>query len=267
MQDERCYTCGRWNPGLWGFAQALRRLGNDLGFLSLILWGSSGLYVAALLASGSNIRMDGLFSMLSPSTTMLFLFGASGALPVLEYGRWWTVLSAGWLHAGVLHILFNMMWVRQLGPATADIYGPGRLVIIYTVGGACGFVLSSFAGAYFEGLPIYFLRGGRFTVGASAAIFALLGALVCYGRKSGSGLIRREAMGYALMMGVFGLIMPGIDNYAHAGGFAGGFAVAALLDPLRPERLEHLLVAVVCLLATALSIVASILHGLALFRQ
>ena len=61
------------------------------------------------------------------------------------YGRWWTVLSASWLHGGVLHILFNMLWVRQLGPATAEIYGPGRMVIIYTVAGAVGFTLSSVA--------------------------------------------------------------------------------------------------------------------------
>ena len=55
------------------------------------------------------------------------------------YGRWWTVLSASWLHGGALHILFNMLWVRQLGPATAEIYGPGRMIIIYTIAGAVGF--------------------------------------------------------------------------------------------------------------------------------
>ena len=60
------------------------------------------------------------------------MFGASGAYPVFGYGRWWTILSAGWLHGGALHILFNMMWVRQIGPAVADIYGAGRMVIIYT---------------------------------------------------------------------------------------------------------------------------------------
>jgi rhomboid protease GluP len=210
--------------------------------------------------------MDGLFSMLAPSTPVLFLFGASGAVPVFRFDRWWTILSAGWLHGGVLHILFNMLWVRQLGPATADIYGPGRLVIIYTVAGACGFALSSFAGAFLSWVPLFFLRGAGFTVGASASTFGLLGALVYYGRRSGSSLIRREAMGYALPLFLFGFLMPGIDNYAHAGGFAGGFAAAALLDPLRPERLEHLLIGLLCLLATAAAIVASILHGLALFR-
>ena len=64
-------------------------------------------------------------SFMAPASPALFLFGASGALPVFGLGRWWTVLSAGWLHGSLLHILFNMMWVRQPAPATAEIYGPG----------------------------------------------------------------------------------------------------------------------------------------------
>jgi len=50
-----------------------------------------------LLMSGGGIRMNGVFSFLAPSTPSLFLFGASGGVPVFQYDRWWTVLSAGWL--------------------------------------------------------------------------------------------------------------------------------------------------------------------------
>src|SRR5947209_7055762 len=117
VRDDRCYSCGRSNPGLWGFAPILRKLGADLGFVPLVISASSALYLTTLLTSGGNIRMDGLFSMLSPSGQVLVLFGASGAVPVFVLGHWWSVLSAGWLHGGLLHILFNMMWVRQLGPA------------------------------------------------------------------------------------------------------------------------------------------------------
>ena len=46
--------------------------------------------------------------MMSPGNESLFVLGASGALPVFGYGRWWTVLSASWLHGSVLHIVFNM---------------------------------------------------------------------------------------------------------------------------------------------------------------
>ena len=65
---------------------------------------------------------------------------------------------------------------RQLAPATADIYGPGRVVIIYTASAIGGFALSSFAGAFLPGL--FFLRGGQFTVGASAPICGLIGAIL-----------------------------------------------------------------------------------------
>jgi rhomboid protease GluP len=265
VNDQRCWNCGRWNPGMWGFAPALRRLGQDLGFTQLVIWSCAGLYIATLLASGTDIRMEGLFTLLAPSLPSLFVFGASGAVPVFGFGRWWTVLSASWLHGGLLHILFNMLWVRNLAPPVADLYGPGRLIIIYTVSGICGFILSSLAGALFGTLPIPFLRGARFTIGASAAIFGLLGALVYYGRRGGSSLIQREAVGYAVLLGIFGLIMPGIDNYAHAGGFAGGYLLAKWLDPLQPERIDHLIVGLGCIVLTALSLLVSIIHGVRLF--
>ena len=262
VNDDTCYNCGRRNPGLWGFAPALRSLGGDMGFVPFVIGTCAVLYVLTLVASQGNIGMGGLFSFFSPSQTALFLFGASGALPVFRLDRWWTVLSAGWLHGGALHILFNMMWVRQLAPATADLYGPGRMVIIYTAAGVAGFALSSFAGAYLPNL--FFLRGGQFTVGASASIFGLLGALVYYGRRGGSRLVGSEAMSYALMLGVFGFIMPGVDNYAHAGGFGGGWLASRVLDPLKPERIDHIAIALVCLALSLLSIVASIITGLRL---
>jgi rhomboid protease GluP len=172
---------------------------------------------------------------------------------------WWTVLSAGWLHGSVLHILFNMLWVRQLGPATAEMYGPGRMVIIYTVSGVTGFLLSSLAGAYLGGIPIPMLRGAGLTLGASAPIFGLLGALVYYGRRAGSSIVGGQALQYALVLGVMGLVMSGVDNYAHAGGFAGGYLAGLWLDPLKRERADHVLWAFGCLAATALAILASVI--------
>ncbi|HYK89168.1 MAG TPA: rhomboid family intramembrane serine protease [Acidobacteriota bacterium] len=259
VQDETCWNCGRRNPGLWGFAPFLRRVGNDLGFGSIVLWGCSALYIASLLVDPSGIRMGGTMSLLSPSTRALFIFGASGAIPVFGYGRWWTVLSAAWLHGGILHILFNMMWVRQLAPDVAELYGGSRLAIIYTLSSMTGFFLSSWAGT-FVGLPAI-LRGASFTIGASAPIFGLLGALVAYGRRGGSSHISNQAMTYAVIIFVFGFIMPGIDNFAHLGGFLGGYAAGLLLDPLRPEGLNHLIVALSCIALTALSVLASFLQG------
>lgn len=262
VNDDRCYTCGRRNPGLWGFGPALRRFGNDLGFIGLVVWGCSALYAATLLmtiATGGNIVGSGVLSVLSPAQTITLIFGSSGAVPVFYYGRWWTVLSAGWLHGSILHILFNMMWVRQLGPATADIYGPGRMVIIYTIAGAVGFLMSSVAGLVLGWTPVLGpLRGAAYTLGASASIFGLLGALVYYGRRGGSSIVHREAMGYAIALFVMGFILPGVDNYAHAGGFVGGYLAGAWLDPLKRERMDHFVAAALCIMLTGLSIIASL---------
>ena len=264
VQDEQCLNCGRRNPGLWGFGPFLSRWGRDLGFTQLVMWGCIALYVLSLLIDFGGVSAGGLLNFLSPSRRSLFLLGESGAIPVFGLGRWWTVLSAGWLHAGILHIFFNMMWVRQLAPDTSEMYGPSRMVIIYTIAGATGFLASTLAGAVVF-LP-GFLRGAGFTVGASAPIFGLLGALVFYGRRTGSRIVGEQAKSWAVMLFVFGFIMPGVDNWAHLGGFPGGYATAKFLDPLRPERLDHLIGALVCLALTVIAIAFSVLHGLALFR-
>lgn len=265
VNDDRCYNCGRRNPGLWGFGPMLRQFGNDLGFIELVVYGCSILYAAMLIVTmllgGDILGGGGLFSILAPHPRIALAFGASGAEPVFGYGMWWTVLSAGWLHGSILHILFNMLWVRQLGPAVADLYGAGRMVIIYTIASVVGFALSTAAGYFLWWLPIPFLRGARLTLGASAPIFGLLGALVYYGRRGGSSLIGGQALQYAVILGIFGFIMPGIDNYAHGGGFLGGYLASRWLDPLKPERIDHLVMAVVCLALTALAVLASLLRA------
>ncbi len=265
VSEQRCFNCGRWNPGMWGYAPLLAKLGRDLGFTQIVLWGCGALYVAMLLSSGSEAltARGGLFGMLAPLDLISGRFGASGLLPIFMDGRWWTVLSAGWLHGSLLHILFNMMWVRQLAPAVASFYGVGRLVIIYTVASVTGFAITSAMGwlgifNVFNG-PLSFLRGASMTVGASAALFGLFGALIVYGRRSGQRMITQQVTQWAVVLVIFGLIFPGVDNWAHLGGFLGGYVAARWLDPLREETPNHLLIALICLAATALSLAASLL--------
>ena len=261
VRDDKCYTCGRSNPGLWGFGPALRQLGADFGFVPLVIGGSTVLYALTLFASGTQIQIvGGGFSLLAPSQQTLLQFGASGALPVFALGWWWTLLSASWLHGNLLHIMFNMMWVRDLGPAVVDIIGAPRAILVYVVSGIAGFFLSSIL--RYIGLPI----GAYMTVGASASIFGLLGALVHYGRKSGSSLIHGQALNYAIVLFVMGFIMPGVDNVAHAGGFIGGYAMSAFFNPFTRERGDHLIVALISLAATLLAVVFSVVQSFRVFR-
>jgi rhomboid protease GluP len=257
VNDDRCLTCGRWNPGLWGFAPLLNRLGTDLGFAKLVVGACITIYALMLLSDPGGINTQGALNFLSPSGRALFLFGESGRIPVFRAGRWWTVLTAGWLHAGLLHIFFNMMWIRQLAPATSEMYGPSRMIIIYTIAGIMGFTTSTIAGTF---VPI--LGGAGFTVGASAAIFGLLGALIYYGRRTGSSAVSDQAKSWAIPLFIIGFIMPGVDNLAHLGGFVGGYAASKFLDPLQPERLDHLITALICLVVTGVAVVFSIVDGL-----
>jgi rhomboid protease GluP len=255
--------CGRSNPSLWGFAPVLRQLGSDLGFVPLVIGGCTIVYILTLFASGPGaLGGGGLFSLFAPGGNALLEFGASGAIPIFVLGNWWSVLSATWLHGSLLHILFNMMSVRNIGPATADIIGPARTIIIYVVSGACGFLLSSFAGAFLPAIP--FLTGARITVGASASVLGLIGALVHYGRVSGSSLIRAQSQQWALMLIIMGIFMPRIDNLAHIGGFIGGYATSAYFNPQTRERGDHMLIAAICLLLSFAAIVASFIKGLPL---
>lgn len=271
VNDEQCFHCGRKNPGMWGFGGALRALGRDMGFVKLVISGSVALYLLSLLLDLEGIR-SGSFMFFAPSWSALFLLGGSGYQAVFEMGRWWTVLSAGWLHGGLLHIVFNMMWVRNLGPPTAELYGAGRMILIYTAGSIVGFLFSSVAIAFVPLVPVLGtvfgflgLAGGYRTIGASAPIFGLLGALVYYGRRTGHQSVYRQTLGYAVLLGIFGLLFPGVDNQAHLGGFVGGYLAGKLLDPREPERGDHLFWAVLCLAATALAIVASVITGLKYF--
>jgi len=222
-----CLVCGRRNPGMWGFAGPLRVIFRAWNFTNTVTVVCVALYVATLVFDPSAaLRPRGIFDAFSPSVRALWAFGAAGAVP-WQVGHWWTVLTAIYLHGSLLHIIFNVLWIRQLGPDVEEIYGPARLVVIFTVSGAVGFILSNSVGV-------------PFTVGASGSIFGLLGAIVAFGRKRGGSFGRMVLQQYGMWAGILfvsGFIMPGVNNWAHAGGFAGGVAAGLALS-LAERRAE-----------------------------
>lgn len=251
VNDDKCYSCGRANPGLWGFAPFLRQLGADFGFVPLVIGTSVAVYALTVLATLKILGPRGV-QMLGPNGQLLDFFGASGSGPVFGSGDWSTLLTASWLHGGILHLIFNMMAVRNLAPVTTDLIGPGRTITIYVVAGAAGFLLTSVVNQYFPVIP--FLGGAGFTVGASASICGLLGAITHYGRVSGSSLIKAHTSQWGLSLVLMGVLMPGVDNVAHLGGFLGGYALSAAFNPLTRERGDHMLMALASLAATFLAL-------------
>jgi membrane associated rhomboid family serine protease len=130
-----------------------------------------------------------------------------------------------------------------------------------------GFALSVFWGLFLPAIPL--LGGGRgITIGASACITGLLGAIYYYGHRTGSTMARSYATQSIIFVLIQGIFLGGIiNNFAHGGGFLGGYAAARLLDPLKPERVDHIVIALVCLGLSLLSVVVSVLHGLQLYLR
>ena len=246
VNEPRCPYCGAWRPGLFGFAPVLQRLvGNRLDLVSLILMACISLYAAALLLQPEALLSGrGMLSFLSPGNRALYQLGMTGGL-AWNLGWWWTILTANYLHGGLLHIFFNMMWVRNLAPVSTDVYGPARTFVIFNFSGAAGFYVSN----VMSGVP---------TIGASGGIFGLLAALIVYGRRRGSSMMSSQLWQWAIILGVFGFIMPGINNWAHAGGFAGGW-IAGQLMGLSDEHRES---AGVIILALSLIVLTFIGIGL-----
>lgn len=271
VKDAKCYNCGRPFPGMLGFTPLFRSLGQDLGLVPVMMGLAGILYALTLVADPDGIQMTGGWTLLAPSGQSLFAFGASGPLPVFRFGRWWTLLSAGWLHGGLLHIGFNLYWLHYFGPAVAQMFGAGRMVIVYTVGSIVGFLFSTLS-VFVLAIPGLHLLGfvlgggGGITVGASAGLFGLLGALVLYGRRVSSA-VGRQAWVYVAFFFIFGLVWSGVDNWAHLGGFVGGYLAAQVMNPLKPERGDHLIWALVCLAASVAAVVASLITGWPLLQH
>jgi rhomboid protease GluP len=110
------------------------------------------LYAVTLMWGGISMG-GGLFGMLSPSQDSVFVFGASGAIPIFKYGRFWTPLSRD---VAPRRSPAHRLQRHVDSPARAgcrELYGPGRMVIIYTIAGIAGFTASSLAGWFLPFLP------------------------------------------------------------------------------------------------------------------
>lgn len=246
VSETECFYCGAKNPSLFGYAPAIQRLvGGRLDFPRIIAVACIALYVAALVLQPEAIfQVRGLFDILSPGSRALWQLGMTGGL-AWSAGWWWTVLSAIYLHGSLLHIVFNVLWIRDLAPAVTSAYGPARSFVLFSFAGALGFVVSNVA----AGTP---------TVGASGSIFGLLAALIVYGRRTGGSFMTQQYWRFALIMFVMGFFMSNVNNWAHAGGFAGGW-IAATAMPASHEKREPLWMMLLALALLALTATAFVL--------
>ena len=176
----------------------------------------------------------------------LWALGAKIGQSIWQDHQYWRLITAGFLHGGLMHIAFNAWALFVLGSQVEEVFGTPRYLVVYFVSTLGGFWLSAR------------MNPGVLSIGASAGIMGLIGAMIAFGVVSQSSLgrqIRNHYLGWLGFKLLFGL-MPGssVDNWAHIGGLAGGFAVAYVAGtPMRstPAR-EGLwrVLAAVCLIVT-----------------
>jgi membrane associated rhomboid family serine protease len=129
--------------------------------------------------------------------------------PFVADGDWWRLFSSMFLHYGPIHLLLNMLALWWFGAAVEQVLGRGRYLLLYLVSGLAGS-----AGALL-------LEPNAFTVGASGAIFGILGAAFVLERQR-TYVLGGGALGIILFNIVFTFAVPGISIGGHLGGLVGG---------------------------------------------
>ena len=188
-----------------------------------------------------------IFQKVSPDVTTRF-----AAIPgFVAYGEWWRLFTAMFLHSpdSILHILFNMYILYIYGPHIEQTFGVVRFVVIYLVAGFCGS-----AASYTLGEDV--IRG---SVGASGAIFGVIGFLVVYFYKRRSGTMAeqylRNLLFFVAINAVLGFVIPSIDYRAHLGGFVGGMALGYGFDRTGRSALRLQIATAVLVFGVAVSMV------------
>ena len=257
--ESKCPYCGTKKPSSWWKNNPWTRGFRDSDqFVKVIIAVNVGMYLISILF---NPRATGLslnpLTFLSPSDTSLLLLGATGTVPIDKYHRLWTLVSASFLHGGILHIFFNMAALRQLGFVVNREFGVYRMFVIYTVSGIIGFWVS-------------YLAGIAFTIGASASVCGLVGALLYYGKSRGGIYGRnlyRQIFMWVVFLFIFGLIVPGINNWGHGGGILAGIIFGYLLgyQEKKRENLLHKTLAGLCAMVTLAVLIWAV--GTAIFYR
>jgi rhomboid protease GluP len=142
--------------------------------------------------------------------------------------EWYRLITAMFLHGGLLHIGFNMYALMQLGPALEELYGSSRYFFLYIFTGAFGFLVSSIMGSY--------------SLGASGGLLGLVGAMLAVTTKRGGAYMRQlrsQLISSVVFLLVLGFMGMGIDNKAHIAGLASGFVLGKIFPDRQPMNVRE----------------------------
>ena len=185
------------------------------------------------------IVFGGLGSLADVPTNILALLGANN-INFLKSGEIWRLLSYMFLHGSLIHLLVNMYSLYLIGTQIENYYGKTKYIIIYIISGICGGLLSAVG-----------IGANAISVGASGAIFGLLGALAYFGyhyRLYLGNVLKTQIIPVIAINLLIGVMLTGIDNFCHIGGLVGGiFASMALGVEGKTKKTDHIN-GVICLL-------------------
>ena len=184
-----------------------------------------GIEWMATAAQGKGGGLSILWGMGGEATYRL---GMSAPYGIYVQHQWYRLITAMFLHGGLIHIGFNMMSLMQLGPALEELYGSARYFFLYIVTGAFGFLASSFIGHY--------------SLGASGGLLGLVGAMLAITSKRGGSYMRElrsRLISSVVILFVLGFMGMGIDNWAHGGGLASGFVLGKIFADRQPMSVRE----------------------------
>jgi membrane associated rhomboid family serine protease len=227
-RERVCPECSgslRGVPG-GGIARLLSLALPDLASVTLaIVTVNVGMSLAIFVswsAGGDASIVHAIFA--SPASRVLHLFGAKWARDILA-GEVWRLVTANYLHAGFIHLFVNCYSLVNLGPLVEESFGARKFFLIYSATGVAAFATSTI------------LTPSSLSVGASGSLFGLLGFIIVYGRFKGGKMgraISDHLMQY-LILGLFMMLIPGIDNAAHLGGAVAGAILGLVVDSGAPR--------------------------------
>jgi len=197
-----------------------RRATPSIPVTGWLILGNLILFVLEYKVSGTSLFTN---LMASPSPRATLRLGESLPLGyVVATHQYWRWVTACFLHGGLLHIGFNMWALYDIGPLVESFFGGAKYLTLYLVTGICGYIVSGFF--------------GYSSLGASGAILGLLGAMLAYGIRRSHTAAGRQLRNVASRWAIYILIfsfLPGVDIFAHIGGFCSGFVLAMMIgdDP------------------------------------
>lgn len=181
---------------------------------AIILLLNVGIFLATVVMSMKISGGSLGFGQLHP--LVLNAFGQMNPALILQGGESWRLLTAGFLHGGLFHIAMNGFALFQIGPIVEEVYGWTRYLVIFVASTIGGFFCSM----------LWSMYSPHSSVGASAAICGLIGAMVAVSRRSGIPVMQTIWGRWALWLVVIGLLpILYVDNAAHFGGFAVGYFI------------------------------------------